>query len=168
MIEVNKVILVGRLTKDVELRKTTTNTSVCDFTVAINRRYSNKDGEKQADFIDCTAWRQSAELLSNYARKGDIVYVEGRLEKSSYDGQNGKVYKTTVIADNLQIINKANASAGGVSTNYTTQNETFTPSVDNDYNESLDDDFDNIPSLDVSNDDLPYYSINNNNKDFII
>ena len=157
MIEVNKVILVGRLTKDVELRKTTSNTSVCDFTIAINRRFTNKDGEKQADFIDCTAWRQSADFLSNWAKKGDIVYVEGRLEKSSYDGQNGKVYKTTVIADSVQIINKSNASTNSASTNYTTQNETFTPSADNDFNESLDDDFDNIPSLDVSNDDLPFY-----------
>lgn len=159
MIEVNKVILVGRLVKDVELRKTTSNTSVCDFTIVINRRFSNKDGEKQADFIDCTAWRQSAEYLSNYAKKGDIVYVEGRLEKSSYDGQNGKVYKTTVIVDSLQVISKQYAAnSGSVSTNYTTQNETFTPSVDNNsYDESLDGDFDDIPSYDVSNDDLPFY-----------
>lgn len=159
MIEVNKVILVGRLVKDVELRKTTSNTSVCDFTIAINRRFSNRDGEKQADFIDCTAWRQSAEYLSNYAKKGDIVYVEGRLEKSSYDGQNGKVYKTTVIVDSLQVISKQYAAnSGSVSTNYTAQNETFTPSVDNNsYDESLDGDFDDIPSYDVSNDDLPFY-----------
>lgn len=159
MIEVNKVILVGRLVKDVELRKTTSNTSVCDFTIVINRRFSNKDGEKQADFIDCTAWRQSAEYLSNYAKKGDIVYVEGRLEKSSYDGQNGKVYKTTVIVDSLQVISKQYAAnSGSVSTNYTTQNETFTPSVDNNsYDDSLDGDFDDIPSYDVSNDDLPFY-----------
>ena len=159
MIEVNKVILVGRLVKDVELRKTTSNTSVCDFTIAINRRFSNRDGEKQADFIDCTAWRQSAEYLSNYAKKGDIVYVEGRLEKSSYDGQYGKVYKTTVIVDSLQVISKQYAAnSGSVSTNYTTQNETFTPSVDNNsYDESLDGDFDDIPSYDVSNDDLPFY-----------
>ena len=158
MIEVNKVILVGRLTKDIELRKTTANTSVCDFTVAINRRYSNKDGEKQTDFIDCTAWRQSADYLSNWAKKGDIVYVEGRLEKSSYEGQNGRVYKTTVIADSIQVISKQYVSNNtGVSTNYASQNETFTPNAESSYNESLDDDFDNIPSLDVSNDDLPFY-----------
>lgn len=158
MIEVNKVILVGRLTKDIELRKTTNNTSVCDFTVAINRRFSSKDGEKQTDFIDCTAWRQSADYLSNYAKKGDIVYVEGRLEKSSYDGQNGKVYKVTVVADSVQLINKQYASGNAVTTDYATQNETFTPSVDNaSYDESIDGEFDDVASYDVSNDDLPFY-----------
>ena len=74
MIEVNKVVLVGRLTKDIELRKTPSNVSVCDFTVAINRRFnSSQNGEKTADFINCTAWRQSADFLASYAGKGTVV-----------------------------------------------------------------------------------------------
>ena len=93
MININSVTLVGRITKDIELRKTSSNTSVCNFTVAVDRRFqSQQNGGQSADFINCIAWRQSADFLSSYASKGTIVAVEGRIQTRSYDGQNGKVY----------------------------------------------------------------------------
>ena len=156
MININSVTLVGRLTKDIELRKTSSNTSVCNFTVAVDRRFqSQQDGAQSADFINCIAWRQSADYLSQYATKGTIVGVEGRIQTRSYDGQNGKVYVTEVVADSVQIISNRNNTG----TSYaapSTNNQTFTPNVQSDYG-SLDDDFSNTPSLDISSDDLPFY-----------
>ncbi|MBQ6335531.1 MAG: single-stranded DNA-binding protein [Erysipelotrichaceae bacterium] len=168
MININSVTLVGRITKDIELRKTSSNTSVCNFTVAIDRRFQSQQGNGQsADFINCIAWRQSADFLASYAGKGTVVGVEGRIQTRSYDGQNGKVYVTEVVADNVQIIsnrNQAGTSANnGYSSNsyasnntYGNANQTFTPSADPGY-ESMDDEFSNTPSYDISSDDLPFY-----------
>jgi single-strand DNA-binding protein len=160
MININSVTLVGRLTKDIELRKTSSNTSVCNFTVAVDRRFqSQQQGGQSADFISCIAWRQSADFLAQYASKGTIVGVEGRIQTRSYDGQNGKVYVTEVVADSVQIIssrNGANATANNSYSAPVTNNQTFTPSVEPSY-DSMDDDFSNTPSLDISSDDLPFY-----------
>ena len=160
MININSVTLVGRLTKDIELRKTSSNTSVCNFTVAVDRRFqSQQQGGQSADFISCIAWRQSADFLAQYASKGTIVGVEGRIQTRSYDGQNGKVYVTEVVADSVQIIssrNGANATANNSYSAPVTNNQTFTPSVEPGY-DSMDDDFSNTPSLDISSDDLPFY-----------
>lgn len=111
MININNVTLVGRLTKDIDLRKTQSNLSTCSFTLAIDRRFKSDE----ADFINCVAWKQSADFLSQYARKGTIVSVEGRIQTRSYDGQNGKVFVTEVVADNVQIITekKDNFKMGG-------------------------------------------------------
>ena len=156
MININRVTLVGRLTKDIELKKTNSNASVCNFTVAIDRRFQSQQANGQnADFINCIAWRQSADFLSQYAGKGTIVAVEGRIQTRSYDGQNGKVYVTEVVADSVQIISNRNTQNTSAN-NYAPNNQTFTPSVDPGY-ESMDDDFSNTPSLDISSDDLPFY-----------
>ena len=154
MINVNHVVLVGRLTKDIEVRKTNSNTSVCSFTVAIDRRFQSQQGEKTADFINCIAWRQAADFLANYASKGTIVSVEGRIQTRNYDGANGKVYVTEVVADNVQIISNRNSNN---QTGSFTSNQTFTPSVEPSYDDQMDDDFSNTPSLDISSDDLPFY-----------
>ncbi len=155
MINVNHVVLVGRLTKDVEVRKTNSNTSVCSFTVAIDRRFQSQQGGQTADFINCIAWRQAADFLGNYASKGTIVSVEGRIQTRNYDGQNGKVYVTEVVADNVQII--SNRSGSTSQTSSYNSNQTFTPSVEPSYDDQMDDDFSNTPSLDISSDDLPFY-----------
>ncbi|MBR2533622.1 MAG: single-stranded DNA-binding protein [Erysipelotrichaceae bacterium] len=160
MINLNRVVLVGRLTKDIELRKTNSNASVCSFTVAVDRRFqSQQQAGQTADFINCIAWRQSADFLSNYAAKGTIVSVEGRIQTRSYDGPNGKVYVTEVVADNVQIISNRTGNGMSVSTgnSYAPQNQTFTPAADPGYPDSMDDDFSNTPSLDISSDDLPFY-----------
>ncbi|MBO4919659.1 MAG: single-stranded DNA-binding protein [Erysipelotrichaceae bacterium] len=159
MINLNRVVLVGRLTKDIELRKTNSNASVCSFTVAVDRRFqSQQQAGQTADFINCIAWRQSADFLSSYASKGTIVSVEGRIQTRSYDGQNGKVYVTEVVADSVQIISNRTGNGMPASTgSYAPQNQTFTPAADPGYPDSMDDDFSNTPALDISSDDLPFY-----------
>ena len=153
---INKVVLVGRLTKDVELRKTNSNKSVCSFTLACNRRFtSNQEGGQNADFINCIAWNQSAEFLARYASKGAIVGVDGRIQTRNYEGQNGRVYVTEVVCDSVQLIG-GNKSANDNS--YAAPTQTFTPSTEAAYSENaMDDDFSNTPSLDISSDDLPFY-----------
>jgi len=101
----NKAILVGRLTKDPELTQTTTGISVCRFTVAINRRFKNAAGESEADFLNCVAWRQTAENLAQYQRKGAQIGVVGTIQTRSYDGNDGiKRYVTEIIADEIEFL----------------------------------------------------------------
>ncbi len=159
MININHVTLVGRLVRDVELRKTNSNTSVCSFTVAVDRRFkSQQPGGQDADFISCIAWRQSAEFLAKYGGKGAIVSVEGRIQTRNYDNASGqKVYVTEVVADSIQLI--SNRNVGGVGANEpSVSNQTFTPSEDSNFgSDPMTDDFSNTPSLDISSDDLPFY-----------
>lgn len=104
----NRVELVGRLTKDPELKNTQSGKSVMSFTVAVDRRISKEAKEKgtqSADFINCVAWDSSAEFLDKYGRKGDRVSVEGKIQTRNYDGADGKkVYVTEVLADNVQLL----------------------------------------------------------------
>ena len=97
----NKVILMGRLTKDVELRQTQQGTSVCRFSLAVNRRFA-KEGQMNADFINCTAWRQQADFISKYFHKGNMIAVVGSLNTSSWEGQDGKKqYSMDVLVDEV-------------------------------------------------------------------
>ena len=96
----NKTILMGRLTKEVELRQTPTSVSVAQFTIAVDRRFSSKDGQRQADFINCVAWRQTGEFIARYFGKGNMIAVIGSIQSRSWDGQNGKKqYATEVVVD---------------------------------------------------------------------
>lgn len=111
----NKVILVGRLTKDPELRRTSSDIPFVLFTVAINRTYVNKAGERQTDFINCVAWRNQAENLARYQRKGNLVGVEGSLQTRSYDDPNGvRRFVTEVVCDNVQFWNRSQLAAATV------------------------------------------------------
>lgn len=102
---INKAILIGRLTKGLELKKTTTGISVVQFTLACNRRFQNQDGERDADFINCVAYRQSADFLFNYAKKGNQLGVEGRIQTRNYkDKNNQTVYVTEVVCENVQLL----------------------------------------------------------------
>ena len=102
----NSVALVGRLTKDPELRTTQSGLSYCQFTLAVDRRVSEKSQTQQtADFIGCVAWRQSADYLSNYGQKGSVVALEGKIQTRNYDDRDGKkVYVTEVVVNNLNLI----------------------------------------------------------------
>lgn len=102
---INRVVLVGRLTKDPELRYTPSGVPMTRFTVAVNRTFSNQQGEREADFIGCIAWRKQAENLANFMRKGSLIGVEGRIQTGSFEGQDGKrVYTSDVIADGIQFL----------------------------------------------------------------
>ena len=98
----NKVILVGNLARDPELRQTPAGVSVARFTIAVNRNYTAKDGQQQTDFISCVAWRQLAEFLCRYFQKGSSIQLCGSIQTRSWDGQDGKrQYATEVVADEL-------------------------------------------------------------------
>ncbi len=108
---INRVVLVGRLTKDPELRYTPSGVAVAHFTVAVNRTFSNQQGEKQADFINCVVWRKQAENTANFLRKGSLAGIEGRIQTGSYEGQDGKrVYTTEVVADSVQFLEPRSAT----------------------------------------------------------
>ena len=100
----NRVILLGRLTKDPELRKTASGLSYCRFTVACDKRKTKDDKEPGANFITCAAWRQNAEFISDYGQKGSQVAVEGSIKTGSYTDRDGrKVYTTEVLVDRIQL-----------------------------------------------------------------
>lgn len=101
----NRVELIGRLTKDPELKYTQGGIPMSRFTLAVNKRKQQNQQEQQANFINCIAWRKQAESLVNFQRKGALIAVEGHIETGSYDGQDGKrVYTTDVIADNITFL----------------------------------------------------------------
>ena len=111
---INRVVLVGRLTKDPELRYTTNNIANLRFTVAVNRQFTSQNGERQADFIGCVAWRAQAENMAKFLRKGSLIGVEGRIETGSYQAQDGQMrYTTDVIADSVQFLEPRSAQGGG-------------------------------------------------------
>jgi single-strand DNA-binding protein len=102
---VNQVILVGRLTKDPELRYTTDGTAVANVTLAVSRNFRNSAGEIDTDFVNCTLWRKTAENTANYCRKGSIVGVTGRIQTRFYDNQEGRrIYVTEVVAESVQFM----------------------------------------------------------------
>ena len=106
---INKIILVGRLTRDLEIRKTRSNKSVLNFTLAVDRRFKSESGERETDFIDCVVWEQSAEYLGRYAGKGDIIGIDGELHINSYEKNGQKVYRAEVQCETVKIIsNKQN------------------------------------------------------------
>jgi len=101
----NKAILVGRLTKDPELRATSTGRNVCQFSIAVNRNFTNANGEREADFINCVVWDKQAENLVKYQKKGNQVAVEGRIQTRNYDDKDGKkVYVTEVFVSNVTFL----------------------------------------------------------------
>ncbi len=101
----NKVILIGRLTKDPDLRYTQSGTAVASFTLAVNRRFANQNGEREADFINCVAWNKSAEFVANYFTKGQQMALEGRLQVRSYEGDDGKRrWVTEVVVEQMEFV----------------------------------------------------------------
>ena len=142
----NKVQLVGRLTRDPELRTTANGVSVCSFTVAVNRRFRNPQGEYEADFINCVAWRQSAELLAKYFTKGRMVGLVGSIQTRNYDNKEGqKVYVTEVSVEEVHFVESRNVAQGASASPV----QTTAPDVSFD----TDSGFMPIPSAD---DDLPF------------
>ena len=113
---INRVVLVGRLTKDPELKYTQSGVAVTRFTLAVNRTFTNQQGQREADFINCVTWRKQAENTANYLRKGSLAGIEGRIQTSSFDGKDGnRVFMTEVVADSVQFLEprSANADRGG-------------------------------------------------------
>lgn len=102
---INNVVLVGRLVRDPELRYTPSNQAVATFSLAVNRNFKNQNGEYEADFINCVIWRQQAENLANWAKKGVLIGITGRIQTRSYENQQGqRVYVTEVVADGFMLL----------------------------------------------------------------
>lgn len=109
---INRVVLVGRLTKDPELRYTQNGDAVASFTLAVNRTYTNQNGDREVDFINCVIWRKPAENVANFLKRGSLAGVEGRIQTRNYEGQDGKrVYITEVQADSVQFLEPKGSGA---------------------------------------------------------
>lgn len=144
---INNVVLVGRLTKDPDLRYTASGTGVATFTLAVNRNFTNQDGNRKADFINCVIWRKSAETLANYARKGTLLGVTGRIQTRNYENQQGqRVYVTEVVADNFQLMESRSDNE---------KRQTDKPQQNTNTNNVESDPF-NGSSIDIGDDDLPF------------
>lgn len=146
----NKAILVGRLTRDPELRTTASGVSVCSFSIAVNRRFRNADGGYDADFINCVAWRQQAEFLAKYFAKGRMVGVVGSIQTRNYDNKEGqKVYVTEVAADEIHFVDSKASNDSAPVADYT-----FAPSKP--ANESAFEANDGFMPMPAADDDLPF------------
>ncbi|MBF0780331.1 MULTISPECIES: single-stranded DNA-binding protein [unclassified Granulicatella] len=151
----NVVSLVGRLTRDVELRYTPNGTAYGRFTLAVNRRVTNQNGVREADFISCIVWNKAAENLANYTRKGSQIGIQGRIQTGSYDNQQGqKVYTTDVVVENFDFL-ESKSSTDQRNENYQnfgvpTQNTQFSSPTQSTQSPS------DFETFDISDDDLPF------------
>ena len=145
---INRVVLVGRLTRDPELRRTTNGTSVASFTIAIDNRTKGPNGEKTTSFIPCTVWNQAAENVSRFTRKGSLVGIEGRLNQRSYESKdNRKVSVIEVICDSVQFLERKD------------ENATSEPVQEYGYQEKVKEvepETNNVAGIDLVEDDLPF------------
>ncbi|WP_288227975.1 single-stranded DNA-binding protein [uncultured Enterococcus sp.] len=150
---INNVVLVGRLTKDPDLRYTASGTGVATFTLAVNRNFTNQDGNREADFINCVIWRKSAETLANYAHKGTLLGVTGRIQTRSYENQQGqRIYVTEVVAENFQLLESRGTNQQHK--NNESNNSNGNQPANRNNNQS-DDPFSGS-SIDINDDDLPF------------
>ena len=158
----NKVELVGRLTRDPELRTTASGSNVASFTVAVNRPVSSQNGERQADFISCSVWNKQAENLAKYCHKGDLIGVEGSIRTRSYDAQDGtKRYTTEVLADRIEFLTPKGGNAGfnnAPASDFAPEsNNTGNPSSDIATTDITEDPFKDFgDEVALSDDDLPF------------
>lgn len=156
---INRAILTGRLTKDVELKYTGSGTAVGSFSLAVNRPFKNQNGEREADFINCVIWRKSAENFANFTHKGVLVGIDGRIQTRNYENNQGnRVYVTEVVVENFSLLEPRSGSNQGNSNGAQQNNNPFgnnTPPANNQQNTS--DPFaGNGDAIDISDDDLPF------------
>lgn len=145
----NRVVLVGRLTRDPELRYTPNGVAVANFTIASNRPFKNENGESEADFINCVVWRKAAESLANYMKKGNQIGVDGRLQSRSYDDADGKrVFVTEVVAESVQFLETKGSNQNNNNNQYQNNN------INNTMNNNME--IEGAP-MDISDDDLPFW-----------
>ncbi|EAC5761125.1 single-stranded DNA-binding protein [Listeria monocytogenes] len=158
----NRVVLVGRLTKDPDLRYTPAGAAVATFTLAVNRPFKNAQGEQEADFIQCVVWRKPAENVANFLKKGSMAGVDGRIQTRNYEDNDGKrVFVTEVVAESVQFLDSKNNNAEGATSNdyqseanYSNNNKTSSYRADTSQNS---DSFANEGKpIDINPDDLPF------------
>ncbi len=140
---INNVVLVGRLTRDPELKITPSNTPVVNFTLAVNRSFTNQAGEREADFIGCVVWNRQAENLARYMRQGSLIGVEGRIQTRTYESDQGTRYVTEVFANSIQFLESKSTGQ---------QSE---PSQPKSFDDSKDEYYETSKKL-VAEEDLPF------------
>ena len=137
---INNVTLVGRLTRDPELKYTSSNIAITTFKLAVNRNFKGANGEREAEFINCMIWRKQAELFAEWCKKGNLVGITGRIQTRSYDNQQGqRVYVTEVVAETFQSLEKRDNSAN-----------------QSNIEEQMPASFEVTNPLDISDDDMPF------------
>ncbi|KRK94204.1 single-stranded DNA-binding protein [Companilactobacillus futsaii] len=165
---INRVVLVGRLTRDSELRYTTSGNAVSQFNLAVNRQFTNSQGEREADFINCVIWRKAAENFTNFTHKGSLVGIDGRVQTRNYENQQDqRVYVTEVVVENFSLLESRsdanNQQQNSSSTNdYSHQppkksrNDAANAKSDVANSRSGDPFANNSKPIDISDDDLPF------------
>lgn len=159
---INRTVLVGRLTRDPELKYTNSGRAVASFNIAVNRKFTNSQGEREADFINCVIWNKTAENFCNFIRKGSLVGIDGRIQTRSYENQQGtRVFVTEVVAENFSLLESKNSNQNNQSEQFgqnrpqnngknyqNQQNGQSSP------NRNPNDPFNSMP--DIKDDDLPF------------
>lgn len=148
---INKVILVGRITKDPELKSTQSNINFVNFTLAVNRQFTDQSGERQADFIQCNVWRRQAENLARFIKKGALLGVEGRIQTRTYEVDGNTRYITEVVCDSVQFLeNKGDSSSAST-------NDTPEPTYQQEeHNDKDSDEFYETSKQLAAEEDLPF------------
>ena len=148
---INRVVLTGRLTRNPELKTTQNGLSVASFTLAVNRQFTDANGNRGADFINCVIWKKSAENLCKYTHKGSLIGIDGRLQTRSYDNNNGqKVFVTEVVVDSFSLLEPKNESqTNNQSSNNNSYSNANTATEPDPFAGSGD-------TVDISDDDLPF------------
>lgn len=147
---INRAVLVGRLTNDMELRYTQSGTAVGSFNLAVNRQFKNADGDREADFVSCVIWRKAAESLANFTHKGSLIGVDGRIQTRNYENKQGtRVYITEVIVENFSLLEPKSENQSG------TQSNTTKPKSSNGTSNPTDP-FAGSNPMDIDASDLPF------------
>jgi len=155
---INRTVLVGRLTRDPELRYTQGGTAVASFTLAVNRQFTNSQGEREADFINCVIWRKAAENFAKFTSKGELVGIDGRIQTRNYENKQGqRVYVTEVVVENFSLLESKNIDSSNNTNNnpnnqYSNSNNQSKKSKNNMSNPFAD----NSKPIDISDDSLPF------------
>ncbi|PRO90594.1 single-stranded DNA-binding protein [Lactiplantibacillus pentosus] len=152
---INRSVLVGRLTRDPELRYTNGGAAVATFTIAVNRQFTNQNGEREADFISCVIWRKAAENFTNFTHKGSLIGIDGHIQTRNYENQQGtRIYVTEVVVDNFSLLESRaepehhqSANSNGHSSNNSDNRK-----YDNNQNQYGN----NGGQIDITDNDLPF------------
>lgn len=148
----NTTQLVGRLTKEVELKYSASGTAVGNFTLAVNRSFTNQQGEREADFINCVIWRKAAENLAQFTRKGSQIGIEGRIQTRNYENQQGtRVYVTEIVVNNFHLLDPKPKDGGQQS-----QQQNYNKQPQNNYQQPSKPFVENGRPIDIPEDDLPF------------
>lgn len=154
----NNVNLIGRLTKAVDLRYTQNGVAYGSFTIAVNRRFKNQNGEREANFINCVIWKKGAENLANFTKKGSLIGVSGVIQTRNYDNQQGqRVYVTEVLVENFDLLESRKTSDNGVLNSEGINTQSYNKNQNSGGNFANNDPFTaNGETFDVQDDDLPF------------